>query len=64
MTYKVVYIIGSLSSTSINRKLVGAMIADAPKDLEFVEANFFSSPVQPRSRGGLPAGGYRLQEDP
>ena len=33
MTYKVVYIIGSLSSKYINRKLVVAMIADAPKDL-------------------------------
>ena len=48
MTYKVAYIIGSLSSTSVNRKLVGAMIADAPEDLEFVEANFSQfPPVQP-----------------
>ena len=45
MTYKVAYIIGSLSSTSINRKLVHAMIADAPEDLEFVEANFAQFPL-------------------
>ena len=45
MTYKVAYIIGSLSSTSVNRKLVGAMIADAPEDLEFVEANFSQFPL-------------------
>lgn len=45
MTYKVAYIIGSLSSNSINRKLVGAMIADAPADLEFVEAYFSKLPL-------------------
>lgn len=45
MTYKVAYIIGSLSSTSINRKLVEAMIADAPEDLEFVEADFSQFPL-------------------
>ncbi len=45
MTYKVAYIIGSLSSNSINRKLVGAMIADAPADLEFVEADFSKLPL-------------------
>ena len=45
MTYKVAYIIGSLSSNSINRKLVGAMIADAPSDLEFVEADFSKLPL-------------------
>ncbi len=45
MTFKVAYIIGSLSSTSVNRKLVGAMIADAPQDLEFVEANFSQFPL-------------------
>ena len=48
MTYKVAYIVGSLSSNSINRKLAGAMIADAPSDLEFVEADFSKLPlVQP-----------------
>lgn len=45
MTYKVAYIVGSLSSNSINRKLVGAMIADAPSDLEFVEADFSKLPL-------------------
>lgn len=45
MTHKVAYIIGSLSSTSINRKLLGAMIADAPADLEFVEADFSKLPL-------------------
>ena len=45
MTYKVAYIIGSLSSNSINRKLFGAMIADAPADLEFVKADFSKLPL-------------------
>jgi len=36
-TYKVGYLIGSLSSTSINRILASALIKVAPDDLEFVE---------------------------
>ncbi len=37
MTYRVGYLIGSLSSTSINRVLAKALIKVAPDDLEFVE---------------------------
>lgn len=37
MTYTVGYLIGSLSSTSINRILSRALIRLAPDDLEFVE---------------------------
>ena len=36
-TYTVGYIIGSLSSTSINRILAKALIHLAPEDLSFVE---------------------------
>jgi chromate reductase len=36
-TYKVGYLVGSLSSTSINRELSKALIRLAPKDLEFTE---------------------------
>jgi chromate reductase len=36
-TYKVGYLIGSLSSTSINRELSRALINLAPDDLEFTE---------------------------
>lgn len=37
MTYRVGYLIGSLSSTSINRILASALIRVAPEDLDFVE---------------------------
>ena len=36
-TYKVGYLVGSLSSTSINRELSKALIRVAPDDLEFTE---------------------------
>ena len=36
-TYKVGYFVGSLSSTSINRKLAEALVRLAPKELEMVE---------------------------
>lgn len=36
-TYKVGYFVGSLASTSINRKLAKALIRLAPEDLEFEE---------------------------
>ena len=36
-TYKIGYFVGSLSSTSINRKLARVLIQLAPKDLEFAE---------------------------
>lgn len=44
-TYKVGYLIGSLSSASINRKLALAMIKLAPPDLEFVEIPFKDLPI-------------------
>jgi chromate reductase len=37
MTYRVGYFVGSLSSTSINRRLSQALISLAPEDLEFTE---------------------------
>lgn len=37
MTYKVGYIVGSISSTSINRRLAEALVELAPADLELVE---------------------------
>src|SRR5690349_1045768 len=37
MSYRVGYFVGSLSSTSINRKLSQALIKLAPDDLEFTE---------------------------
>ena len=44
-TYKVGYLIGSLSSTSINRRLSKALIKLAPKELEFVEIPFADLPI-------------------
>ena len=44
-TYKVGYLIGSLSSTSINRKLAKALVKLAPPSLEFVEITFKELPV-------------------
>lgn len=52
-TYRVGYIVGSLSSTSINRVLSRALIAVAPADLEFVEI-----PI-----GGLPLYSLDLEQD-
>jgi chromate reductase, NAD(P)H dehydrogenase (quinone) len=37
MTYQVGYFVGSLSSTSINRRLSRALVALAPDDMEFTE---------------------------
>ena len=37
MSYTVGYFVGSLSSTSINRRLAAALQGVAPRDLEFVE---------------------------
>lgn len=44
-TYKVGYLIGSLSKDSINRKLAGALIKLAPKELEFHEISFKDLPL-------------------
>ena len=37
MTYQIGYFVGSLSSTSINRTLSKALVALAPRDMEFTE---------------------------
>src|SRR3546814_1245687 len=44
-TYKVGYLIGSLATESINRKLAGALIKLAPKTLEFQEIPFGDLPL-------------------
>jgi chromate reductase len=44
-TYKVGYFIGSLSSTSINRKLATALIELAPDNLSFTEISFKELPL-------------------
>ena len=44
-TYKVGYLIGSLSTKSINRLLARAMIKLAPKELEFIEIPFADLPI-------------------
>ena len=44
-TYQVGYLIGSLSTTSINRLLARAMIRLAPAELEFVEIPFADLPL-------------------
>lgn len=44
-TYQVGYLIGSLSSTSINRLLCKAMIKLAPKELRFTEIGFADLPL-------------------
>ena len=43
--YKVGYLIGSLSSTSINRKLAKALTRLAPEGLEFAEIPFRDLPL-------------------
>ena len=45
MPYTVGYLIGSLSSTSINRKLANALIKLAPEDLSFTEIRFGELPL-------------------
>jgi chromate reductase len=44
-TYKVAYFVGSLSSTSINRRLSQALINLAPDDLEFTEVRIDNLPL-------------------
>lgn len=48
MTYKVGYIIGSLSSESINRTLMQALMHVAPDDLEFSEIRIDNLPLYNR----------------
>lgn len=45
MTYRIGYLIGSLSSTSINRRLSSALIKLAPPDLEFFEIGIGDLPL-------------------
>ena len=44
-TYKVAYFVGSLSSTSINRRLSKALVRLAPDDLEFTEVPIDNLPL-------------------
>ena len=44
-TYQVGYFVGSLSSTSINRKLARALVRLAPKELEMEEISFRDLPL-------------------
>ena len=44
-TYKVGYLIGSLATASINRKLAKALIRLAPDSLEFTEISFKDLPL-------------------
>ena len=44
-TYKVGYLVGSLSSTSINRELSKALIRVAPEELEFAEIPIGNLPL-------------------
>src|SRR3954467_4201154 len=44
-TYKIGYLVGSLSSTSINRVLAKALIRLAPEDLEFAEIPIGNLPL-------------------
>ena len=43
--YKVSYLIGSLATGSINRKLAKALIRVAPHDLDFSEISFRELPL-------------------
>lgn len=44
-TYEVGYLIGSLATGSINRKLARALIKLAPSSLSFVEIPFIQGPA-------------------
>ena len=62
-TYKVGYLIGSLSSTSINRKLANALIKLAPSTLSFSEIPFRDLPIySPDYDADFPAPGKALKE--
>lgn len=45
MTYKVGYIVGSVSSQSINRKLAESLVEVAPAELEMVEIEIKDLPI-------------------
>lgn len=48
MTYRIGYIVGSLSSASINRRLAGALVKLAPDTLEFFEVGIAELPLYNR----------------
>lgn len=55
MTYRIAYLIGSLSSTSINRRLARALIGLAPPGLQFFEVGIGDLPLfSPDLEGELP----------
>ena len=61
-TYKVGYLIGSLSSTSINRKLANALIKLAPSTLSFTEIPFKDLPIySPDYDANYPAAGVAFK---
>ena len=63
MAYRVGYLIGSLSSTSINRVLASALIRVAPDDLEFVEIPIRDLPLySPDYDGGFPESAVAFKE--
>ena len=62
-TYQVGYIIGSLSSTSINRTLAAALIRLAPEELTFFEIPIGDLPLySPDRDGDYPAEAVALKE--
>ncbi|MFC7359847.1 NADPH-dependent FMN reductase [Nocardioides astragali] len=61
--YKVAYFVGSLSSTSINRKLSKALIRLAPSDLEFTEVPIDNLPrYSPDFDGSYPPEAQALKD--
>ena len=62
-TFKVGYFIGSLSSTSINRRLANALIRLAPPELELVEIGFDQLPLyRPEYDADYPAPAKAFKE--
>ncbi|MDT0164137.1 NADPH-dependent FMN reductase [Actinotalea sp. AC32] len=63
MTHRIGYLVGSLSSTSINRTLSKALIRLAPDTLEFTEIPIGDLPLySPDFDGDYPAEGRALKE--
>lgn len=52
MTYRIAYIVGSLSASSVNRILSQALISVAPADLEFFEIGIGDLPLYNRDLDG------------
>jgi chromate reductase len=62
-SYKVGYFVGSLSSTSVNRKLAEVLIRLAPEDLEFVEIPIRDLPLySPDFDNSYPAEALALKD--